>query len=199
MGIIERKQRLREITRKNIVDAALVIVNQEGWEALSMRKIAAIIEYTAPVIYEHFKNKEAILMELTNKGYHKLATKMKGAKGTEVLPAKQMEAIWLAYWDFAFADKESYKLMFGVNTACCKLQLPDSEIPYQIVRETIVELGNFADSTRNEVEIISKYYSYWAIVHGLIAITLINKGATEHVNKEILVREINSITNSITK
>jgi AcrR family transcriptional regulator len=195
MGIIERKQRLREITRKNILDAALKIVNNEGWQALSMRKIAQIIEYTAPAIYEHFKNKEAILMELTNIGYRKLASLMEYAKRREKIAAKQIDAMWLAYWNFAFADKESYKLMFGVNTACCVLQSPNSNYPYQIMRDTLMSLGGYHDT--EEEKILNKYYSYWAIAHGLIAITLINKGASESVNKEIFIHEVKAITKSI--
>lgn len=195
MGIIERKQRLREKTRKNILDAALSIVYNEGWQSLSMRKIAEIIEYTAPVIYEHFKNKEAILLELTDRGYNRLASQMEQAKKIEATAVKQIEVMWLAYWEFAFANKEFYKLMFGVNTTCCDQQMSHSNYPYEIVRETIIALGQYKDT--DEDVILSKYYSYWAMVHGLIAITLINKGATEAVNKEIVIREVNAITNAI--
>ena len=195
MGIIERKQRLREKTRKNILDAALVIVNNEAWQALSMRKIAEIIEYTAPVIYEHFRNKEAILSELTSRGYQKLTVLMESAKKAQATAVQQMEAMWLAYWEFAFTDKESYKLMFGVTTPCCDMQLPNSNYPYEAVRDTIISLGGYHNA--EEEIILSKYYSYWAMAHGLIAITLINKGATEYINKGILIREIQAITNSI--
>jgi AcrR family transcriptional regulator len=63
MGSKERIQRQKEETRKNILKAAREIVKQEGWQGLSMRKIADKIEYTAPIIYEYFANKEAILQE----------------------------------------------------------------------------------------------------------------------------------------
>jgi len=52
MGSKERIARLKEDTRSNILDAALDIVKEDGWQALSMRKIADKIEYTAPIIYE---------------------------------------------------------------------------------------------------------------------------------------------------
>jgi hypothetical protein len=69
MGSKERIHRLKENTRVNILDAAYDIVKDEGWQALSMRKIADKIEYTAPIIYEYYANKEAILLELTKKGF----------------------------------------------------------------------------------------------------------------------------------
>jgi hypothetical protein len=61
MASKERILRLKDETRANILEASLDIVKEEGWAALSMRKIADKIEYTAPIIYEYFENKEAIL------------------------------------------------------------------------------------------------------------------------------------------
>ena len=54
MASKDRIQRLKDENRSNILDASLQIVKEEGWQALSMRKIADIIEYTAPMIYEYF-------------------------------------------------------------------------------------------------------------------------------------------------
>src|ERR1700750_3286707 len=131
MASKDRILRLKEETRINILDASLKIVKEEGWDALSMRKIADKIEYTAPIIYEYFSNKEAILLELTRKGFLLLAKDVQAAKDKHRLPAKQLEAMWLAYWNFAFAEKELYQLMFGVDVNCCEMakKLPESEIP----------------------------------------------------------------------
>src|SRR6195952_2184214 len=117
MASKERIQRLKEETRTSILKAALHIVKEEGWQALSMRKIADEIEYTAPIIYEYFSNKDAILVELTRKGYLILARDIEEAKGKHRLPAKQLEAMWLAYWNFAFTNKELYQAMFGIRTS----------------------------------------------------------------------------------
>src|ERR1700740_387799 len=105
MGSKERIHRLKEQTRVNILDAAHDIVKEEGWPALSMRKIADKIEYTAPIIYEYFNNKDAILQELTRMGYVKLGAKMNEAATLSTDPAGQLEAMWLAYWNFAFENK----------------------------------------------------------------------------------------------
>src|SRR5580692_7495258 len=106
MGSKERINRLKENTRVNILDAAHEIVKDEGWQALSMRKIADRIEYTAPIIYEYYANKEAILLELTKKGFSLLSDRMKEAKAVHTGLAEQIEAMWLAYWNFAFEHKE---------------------------------------------------------------------------------------------
>ena len=61
MASKDRILRQKEETRNNILGAAYDIVKDEGWNGLSMRKIADRIEYTAPIIYEYLSNKEAIL------------------------------------------------------------------------------------------------------------------------------------------
>jgi DNA-binding transcriptional regulator YbjK len=48
MGTKERRQREKKDQRQNILDAALQIINQEGFAALSMRKLAERIEYSLP-------------------------------------------------------------------------------------------------------------------------------------------------------
>src|SRR6187431_2947649 len=106
MASKERIQRLKDDTRNNILEASIDIVKEEGWQALSMRKIADEIEYTAPIIYEYFSNKEAILSELNKKGYLLLMEEITAAKNAHELPAEQLEAIWMAYWNFAFKEKE---------------------------------------------------------------------------------------------
>src|ERR1700712_4166966 len=118
MASKDRILRLKEETRINILDASLQIVKEEGWQALSMRKIADVIEYTAPIIYKYFSNKEAILLELTRKGYLILSKDIEDAKAKHRLPGKQLEAMWIAYWNFAFDNKELYQGMFGLQTSC---------------------------------------------------------------------------------
>ena len=87
MASKDRIQRVKDDTRCNILAASLDIVKEEGWPALSMRKIADKIEYTAPIIYEYFSNKDAILQELTRMGYVKLAKQMEEAKAKFTDPA----------------------------------------------------------------------------------------------------------------
>ena len=73
MGIAERKIRQKEEFRASILEAAWLQVLTDGWQSLSIRKIADAIEYSIPVIYNHFENKEVILLEFTKEGFQKLA------------------------------------------------------------------------------------------------------------------------------
>src|SRR3954470_22859415 len=120
MGIAERKQRHKDEVKKDIITAAWQLVKTDGWQALSIRKIADAIEYSVPVVYDHFENKEAILSEFNRKGFKTLADAISAAKATQTEPAKQLEAIAIAYWDFAFCNKAYYQLMFGLGMPTCE-------------------------------------------------------------------------------
>ncbi|WDF56458.1 TetR/AcrR family transcriptional regulator [Mucilaginibacter sp. KACC 22063] len=196
MGIKERKQRLKDETRINILDAALAIGKEEGWQALSMRKIADVIEYTAPVIYEYFANKEALLLELTKKGYCMLSKDMTVARDKHKLPEKQLEAMWLTYWHFAFAEKELYQLMFGIEVNCCVFdnEIPEAEVPATMISDAIRELMG---KDASEDEICRRYYTFWSVVHGLISINLVRQGVPDEINKQVLRDAIGGIIRAI--
>ncbi|WEK21541.1 MAG: TetR/AcrR family transcriptional regulator [Candidatus Pedobacter colombiensis] len=186
MGSKERIQRLKEETRANILEAALQIVKEDGWQALSMRKIADKIEYTAPIIYEYFSNKEGILLELTRQGYIVLGKEIKAAKAKYTKTDEQLEAMWIAYWNFAFKYKEFYQLMFGVDMVCCeqKKSMPEIDFLDKLFFDTIKDLMK-AEQPEEGV-ICRKYYTFWSIIHGLISINMVNKGRDEEMNQHIL-------------
>jgi AcrR family transcriptional regulator len=197
MASKDRILRLKEETRTNILAAALKIVKVEGWQALSMRKIADEIEYTAPIIYEYFSNKEAILMELTRQGFLILSEHLDKAKAKHRLPGKQLEAMWMAYWNFAFAEQEYYQLMFGVEMNCCHLQksFQEAELLYSHISEAIEALMD--GKNPSEDEICKWYYTFWSVVHGLISINIVRKGASDSINKKVLSIAIEGIIRTI--
>ena len=191
MASKDRIARLKEETRTNILDAALQIVKSEGWQALSMRKIADKIEYTAPIIYEYFSNKEAILQELTCKGFGILTIDLDTAKKQFDDPAEQLEAMWLAYWNFALKNKEMYQLMYGVEMTCCAQRNTDTDAPYTMICNTIARLME-VENPKPEV-IKQKYFTFFSVIHGLISINIVGNGLSDEINKQILKDAITGI------
>src|ERR671924_598161 len=120
MGIAERRLREKEKVRTAILATAWKMVKEDGWQALSVRKIADAIEYSVPVIYDHFENKEAILHEFTIRGFRLLNEQLKSAKAQFSDPGRQLEAMAYAYWRFAFDNKEYYQLMYGLGLPTCE-------------------------------------------------------------------------------
>jgi AcrR family transcriptional regulator len=197
MASKDRILRLKDETRNNILEASLQIVKEEGWQALSMRKIADKIEYTAPIIYEYFANKDAILHELTRQGFVKLSKLMDEAKSKLADPAEQLEAMWLAYWNFAFSEKELYQVMYGVEMNCCVMQnsCPDIQGPSTMLWDKIAEI--IPEEKRTEDYIDKKYYTFWSIVHGLISINMTRQLTSDEMNKEVLKDAISGVIASM--
>jgi AcrR family transcriptional regulator len=73
-----RRERERETLRKTILRAAREILVTEGYEAISLRTIADMIEYSAAALYLHFKDKDAILQALIDEGFEELAHRLRG-------------------------------------------------------------------------------------------------------------------------
>lgn len=197
MASKDRIQRLKDDTRCNIISASLDIVKEEGWAALSMRKIADKIEYTAPIIYEYFSNKEAILQELTRTGYLKLTKQMEDAANLFVEPDRQLEAMWLAYWNFAFTEKELYQVMYGVQVNCCVNENPCEvmKAPKKMLRDKIAEL--VPPDKKTDEYIDRRYYTFWSVVHGLISINLTRQLISEEINRQVLKDAIDGMINAI--
>src|SRR5690606_41581868 len=98
MSIVERRIREKEAMRANILSTAWQIVKEDGWQSLSIRKIADAIQYSVPVIYDYFENKEAILLEFGKQGFERVIAKLTAAKASSTDPAEQLKAIADAYW-----------------------------------------------------------------------------------------------------
>jgi AcrR family transcriptional regulator len=174
MGIAERKLRQKEEVRHSILEAAWQIVTDEGWQALSIRKIADAIEYSVPVIYDHFANKEAILLELTRQGFRLLNEEMSKAKKRYSEPEKQIEAMAYSYWEFAFEHKAYYQVMYGLGMPSCETVSQISELGTfsELVMQPIKDL--IAESKSPDTDAKLKLHTFWSMLHGMISINMMN-------------------------
>lgn len=69
-----------------IVTAARELAEAEGWDAVTTRRLAAEIEYSQPVLYSHFKGKDAIVAAAAVEGRAELATELAVARRTVTEP-----------------------------------------------------------------------------------------------------------------
>ncbi len=187
MGITERRLRQKEEIRSSILSTAWQMVKEEGWQSLSIRRIADAIEYSVPVIYDHFENKEAILLEFGKEGFGLLIKKLQQAKKKSNDPAEQLKVIADAYWNFAFKNKEYYQLMFGLGIACCETDkcIPEKSVFRDLVMEPINII--LTENKKKGVNACLKYHTFWSVMHGLISIKMISYSeVADELNKMVL-------------
>src|SRR5262249_7644030 len=96
--------------RERILDAALEVFATEGVEGVTMRALADAIEYTPPVIYAHFRDKDAIIEELCYRQLRALAQAF--ANFGDLDPVEKLRQIGYVDVDFAVAHRSHFRFMF---------------------------------------------------------------------------------------
>ena len=111
MGSTERRAREREDVRRRILDAAHDLFAKEGYEAVTMRRVAEMIEYTPPAIYFHFKDKLELIQALAQEDFVALAQEL-ATLGEVTNPWERLAQVGRTYVDFAAKNPNHYRLMF---------------------------------------------------------------------------------------
>jgi AcrR family transcriptional regulator len=175
MGSKERITRKKQEVHASILETALEILHSEGMEAISMRKIADQIEYTAPIIYCHFKNKEALLLALLAHGYQQLNKVIKGASNTSATALERLELIMNCYIDFATENRELYILMFRVGIADPKavIELPEATRFMEVLRKAIADYCKELGGDKN-TDSDQRYFFLISLAHGMVSVNYVS-------------------------
>ena len=114
MGVKERQEREREATSRAILDAARDLFVAEGYQNVSIRKIAEKIEYSPAAIYSYFPSKDDIFMALAEEGFHKLFESGVCAyeQDPNAAPVDCIRAAFLKIYAFSKEQPEYHALMF---------------------------------------------------------------------------------------
>lgn len=190
MGTTERKQRQKEAVRAAILQAAWELVQADGWQSLSIRKIADAIDYSVPVIYDHFANKNDILLEFAKSGHQGLLEALQKARGRHAAPEAQLEAMAYAYCDYAQTNKAHYQLMFGVGMNSCEMfrQVPQLRDIEALLEQAIAAVGEQYPVPLN---VHVKFRGLWAILQGVNAAHVMgDKDAPCGKQQELILSDI---------
>ena len=145
MGIKERHERDRETVRRAILDAARELFVSEGYENVSMRKIAERIEYSPAAIYGYFPSKDEIFIALAEEGVRLFADCSIGS--LEGLPAiERLRRIVLRLYRFSIEHPQYFALMF-VDRTVPRISREYERFAFarEMRQELIAELERVAD------------------------------------------------------
>jgi len=175
MGVAERRERERQEVRAKILDAARDLFADQGYEAVTMRKIAERIEYSATAIYFHFRDKEALLRALCDADFGALAVHFHAiAKIAD--PIERLRRIGLAYVDFGLTHPNQYRFMFMTPRPALAPEMSSLERgnpeqdAYALLKETVAEgiaQGRFRPELQ-DAELLSQVV--WEATHGAISL-----------------------------
>ena len=173
MGITERKEREKAEVRKMILDAAMELFIKEGYDGVSIRKIADKIEYSPGSIYTYFEDKDSIFYELHLEGFESLYQKQLSAQSIND-PRERLIAHGRAYIEFALENQQYYDIMFierEPEEIIKKMKNWDyGDRSFDLLKRNISECqsaGMFKDQNLDSVSFL-----LWSTVHGIASLVI---------------------------
>jgi AcrR family transcriptional regulator len=178
MGVKERREREKSETRDKILDAARELFVTEGYEGVSMRRVAEKIEYSPTAIYVHFADKNELFHELCRQDFARLQEVVAIAE-MPTDPIERLRQIGQNYIQFGINFPNHYVFMFMTPHPAQELDDQDREIvgdpevdAYALLKWAVqeaIKAGRFREEVQ-DAELVSQ--TLWASVHGVISLNI---------------------------
>jgi AcrR family transcriptional regulator len=98
-------------TGRKIASAARRLLDSEGAEAVSMRRVADAAGITAMAIYRHYPSRDALLNALADAGFAELSSSLRGRRFSGGLQTRLLKMADI-YLDHALDNPRLFELMF---------------------------------------------------------------------------------------
>jgi len=175
MGIVERKEKQKTEIKKMILEASMKLFVDEGFDHVTIRKIADLIEYSPTTVYLYFKDKNEILYNLHEMGFQKL-----GAMNQSLVeianPITRLHKMGENYIDFGLSNPEFYDVMFIQRAPMQVLaEMNDCDWTYgesalnalKLTIEEAMSKGLLKEGNTDAVAM-----GIWGMVHGLVSLAI---------------------------
>ena len=169
---LARRERERVATRQKILNAARRMLVQHGYEGTTMRAIAAKIGYTPTAIYHYFKDKDALVAELSAIDYRAFSQALQRT-GTTGDPLDRLAKIGAAYVEFGLTHPMQYQFLFMMRrprSSASSMQGSPEKDAYGFLRQTCAEAiatGRLHPEFTDADELAQMA---WSTVHGLVSL-----------------------------
>ncbi|MCO7273648.1 TetR/AcrR family transcriptional regulator [Cellulosimicrobium cellulans] len=188
-----RKARLREEREAQIVAAARVLAEEQGWEAVTTRRLADAIGYSQPVLYGHFpEGRSQIVTAVALVGFQELAVALSAARpapGADRSGEDRVRALVLAYLDFAERHPATYEAMFHlpIRAAFASEETPRAmREGFDAIIDTLLALDRPPADPGTAAEVV------WGAMHGVATLERAGRFSVGNDDRRVdeLVRRI---------
>jgi len=166
MSIQTRRERERAERERLIIAAARDLAESEGWDSVTTRRLATEIEYSQPVLYSHFKGKDAIMAAVAVEGFADLGARMRAARTQGQDPRQALADVAAAYVGFAEQRPALYEVMF-IRAVDLPFGTPEAPAP---LRESFAELRETVRPITRDDDLETVTETFWSGLHGLIVL-----------------------------
>jgi AcrR family transcriptional regulator len=176
MGVQERRARQKKFLRQEILDAASELFVRNGYENVSMRRIADKIEYSPTTIYIYFKDKAELLEQVCKETFGRLVERLSKIMEQPGDPVERLKRGLVAYIEFGLENPHHYRATF-------MMPLPEGFDKAKYHMEDSPGMQAFAFLTRGlgeciaagkmpamNVELASQ--TLWAGIHGITSLLI---------------------------
>ena len=175
MGVQERRAREKKELRQEILDAARDLFVREGFENVSMRKIAEKIEYSPTTIYLYFHDKSDLLDSICEETFARLVRKQSALDQTVEDPVERLEKGLRAYIEFGLRHPNHYKVTFMMpqaipNPELCPRSREMGQKAFGNLRGMLEECA--AKGLIEIQDLETSAQCVWAMVHGLTSLMI---------------------------
>ncbi|WP_327189675.1 TetR/AcrR family transcriptional regulator [Streptomyces xinghaiensis] len=189
MSVQERKERERAGRERLIVATARELAEQQGWDAVTTRRLAERIEYSQPVLYSHFRGKREIIGAVALEGAAEMAAALRAATRAANGPRGRVSALARAYLDFAERNPAVYDAMFRLDGG---LAFAHEDTPEPLKDAFAALLENLDEVAGDGVHPGLFTEVFWAALHGLATLTRAGRLPPEDTEQrvELLVERL---------
>jgi AcrR family transcriptional regulator len=190
MGVKERRARQKKFLRQGIMDAASELFVRDGYENVSMRRIADKIEYSPTTIYIYFKDKAELLDQVCRETFGRLVQRLSKIMEQPGDPVERLKRGLIAYIEFGVANPHHYRatFMMPMPEGFDKSKYHQEDSPgmqaFSFLRRGLGECIAGGKMPAMNVELAS--HTLWAGIHGITAL-LVTKAAFPGVGKDQVI------------
>jgi len=175
MGVQERREREKKELRQEILDAARDLFVREGFENVSMRKIAEKIEYSPTTIYLYFQDKADLLDCICEETFARLVRKQNSIDQSGGDPLDRLRRGLKAYIEFGLKHPNHYKVAFMMSEPFddpqhCVRSRTMGKKAFDHLRVEIASLAQQHLIDVDDVEATAQ--AMWATIHGLTSLLI---------------------------
>ncbi len=171
MTTLQRRARGRDSVRLALLEAARDVLSHEGYDGLTIRRVAERAEYSLGTVYSYFADKDDLLYALVREDFARLTERLLAIRETHQGAAAVREML-LSYVRMGLEQPRSYEIMFMLRPKLASRNVGDEpgENPYAIFRGCIVAAIERGEFRRADPDLLAQML--WASVHGLVSLRL---------------------------
>ncbi len=177
-SVKRRRVRQKNLLREEILDAARDILVREGYDGLSMRKVADKIDYSATAIYLHFKDRDDLVFCVCEQLMGGLAKELQQVADRHANPLVALEKGLRRYVDFGLKHPQHYQATFGIPHG----HDPAKDARYQEPGTMAMQAFGFLPRLVGEcvrqkklakVDVHNASCALWAGIHGITSLLIV--------------------------